>query len=236
MSGRKREQAERVVRASPVNAGLLVGRAEEGSEAASTERTIKGLAIPWDTPTRLFGKVWEEFARGSIDPAVASATETFPYSARLNLAHDSARSVANVDAGTLAFFDAEDGLRFEATVDTRDSDAADMVVKVERGDYTDVSIEFDMSEGYREERVEQEDGKVLYRVLETPKLWGAAVLAMGAYPTTEVEAKGLPDTTRAFRRQQEAVDRILDAVGREAHRARLQRLRLRLLAGRLAAM
>ena len=211
------------MRSAPLNAAMRTD-----GEADSTLVTVSGLAIPWDTPTRLWGSVWEEFAAGSIDPDVAEKTDDAPYAARLNLGHVQHRAVASVDAGTLVFTDETRevdgeqvaGLFFDATVDTRDSDANDLVVKVERGDYSDASIEFSYGPGYREERVEEED-RVLYRVLETPKLYGVAVLAHGAYPTTSVDVERSADRRHEQERALREASRA--AVKREMERSALRR-------------
>ena len=220
------------MRTKPLATALRAETDEGGNEVR-----LSGLAIPWDTPTRLYGSVYEEFAAGAIDPAVAQKTEEYPYAARLNLAHDTGRAIASVEAGTLSFVDEErevdgsmvSGLFFDAVVDVRDPDAQSAVVKVEREDYTDMSIEFALYvAGYEEERIETDD-RVLYRVKSTPKLWGVAVLAHGAYPQTDVALAGAVESVDHRRAQERAIRKAADrdVVERQRKRSALRRSMVR---------
>ena len=155
---RNRKSSEQVVRTAPRPCDIAVVRGKGDDDNMAT---VSGLAVPWSTPTRLFGDVHEQFERGSIKPESYTKAKGADYDARLNLAHDQGRSIATVGS-TLDFADDEDGLRFEATVDLRDPDAQAAVLKIERGDYSNASIEFRYGgPGFAEERTEREDGSVL---------------------------------------------------------------------------
>ena len=201
------------LRSLPLAAGLRAVREADGLE--EHQASIRGLAVPWDTWTRLYGAVeddeeagvFERFERGAL------SQDRMPegYSARLNLGHDSTLSIASVDAGTLEFVDAERGLEVRATVDTRDSAARDALVRIERGDYSDMSVEFsDAKETRFEAETEAGNRRVEYSI-QRATLWGVAVLAAGAYPTTEI-ALASADLRHRMEREAAAKLRKQDSV------------------------
>lgn len=229
--------SEKTIRSVARPAGLSVVRTADGAEAIDGEVTVQGLAVPWDSPTVLFGRVSEQFERGSIKPESYTRSLGAEYDAKLNVAHDQGRSIASVEAGSLEFFDSADGLRFEARLDTRDPDAQAAAVKIGRGDFGNASIEFAAGgKGFVEERTEDDDGNVLYSVKSVGAFFGVAVLAHGAYSDTEV---GI-DASRTLRRRQERefegrVERILDGVHRGVRHAKGLRMEREMMYDELAA-
>ncbi len=221
----------RIVRSAPIPSKLDIRTGDDG--LSDHEVVVEGLAVPWNTPTKLFDTVFEQFEPGSI-PDEAMRTQ---YPARLNLGHKWDRPVANIAQDTLEFEDAEEGLRMRAVVDIRDPDAQSLVVKVERQDYSNLSIEFDDDgPNYEESRIlleESDDlpeGGILYSIKQVGRFYGVAALPFGAYPTTEV---GI--TTKSRRSAQEKVRSTArdlrdkhEFANLETERSRTESMRLRL--------
>lgn len=157
----------------------------ERQEDAGDLTTIGGVVVPWGTESRLWGNVYERWERGSVPPETRT-------DARLMVGHDHSRTIANVQAGTMDLTDTERGLEFEARVDTRDTDAANAVLRLERGDIGEMSIGFTMQGGDEERVVEKEDGevkRVLYTIKRIGRMFEASLLPFGALDGTKAELR-----------------------------------------------
>ena len=136
---------------------------------AGKERDLSGLALPFETETRI-GAARERFTRGS-------ATTTGD--ALLNAMHDPTRLLAR-EPKTLSFETRDDGLHVTATLpETREAD--DALALVRSGVLTGLSVEF------RAIRQRFAGG---VRIIEAAKVSGLALVPRPAYRGTRVEARG----------------------------------------------
>ena len=152
-------------------AGLQV-RAADGDGEASHERIVAGYASVVETPYEM----WDSFGPYSevIDADAFSRTLGQEPDVVLTVNH-SGLGLARTRAGTLSLVADDTGLRFTAAVDVRESDAADLVTKIERGSVSDASVMFRIrrqqwSPDYSEVRILEAD---LHRGDVAVVLWGA---------------------------------------------------------------
>lgn len=136
---------------------------------AAEDRTLTGLALPYETETRI-GNARERFTQG----AARSSGDAI-----LNVAHDRARFLAR-EPLTLKLESTDAGLTMHATLpETREADDTLTLIKsnVLRG----LSVEF---------RANRERNVNGVRVIEDATINGLAVVARAAYGTTHVDARG----------------------------------------------
>ena len=155
----------------------------------TNEATVGGLLVPYDTLTRLWGPAddenagyFEEFAPGSVN---FSERGVF-----FLLGHDSARSVANLSAGTLRGESRNDGFHVEADLDLRDPDSQSLFTKTQRGDFGGLSIGFIPRE--EDERTEKnKKGKVTKRIFRVTnaEMLEASAVTWPAYRDTTLQAR-----------------------------------------------
>lgn len=99
---------------------------------------------------------------------------------RFLIDHDPSRLLARTVSGTLRLSDSSEGLRMAATVDLRDSDARNLMVRLERGDVSQMSCGFVVG---RDEWSEDWDQRTIYRFDE---LLDVSAVTYPASPTTEI--------------------------------------------------
>lgn len=88
-------------------------------------------------------------------------------------------------AGTLTLREDEHGLYGEIKINERDSDAMNLYARVQRGDVTQCSFGFDITD---EEYIERPDGSCLW-VIRKVVLYEVSVCTFPAYAETSVEAR-----------------------------------------------
>ena len=138
--------------------------------AEADGRTLAGLALPFEVETRLSARLWERFAKGSVQPSGDAV---------LNLFHDVGRPIAR-EPSSLTFEGREDGLYMSAAIpETRDGD--DALTLVRAGIATGLSVEF---------RALTERHVKGVRIVERATVSGLALVTRAAYPSTHVEARG----------------------------------------------
>jgi hypothetical protein len=138
--------------------------------------------------TDQFGSFNERITPGALTQ-ILPTTDT-----RLLVDHDSSRLLARTTSGTLRLSDSSAGLNFEADLDPRDSDAMNTLVRIERGDLTQMGCGFVVG-------VDQWDSAYANRVITRfARLDDISAVTYPASPTTSialaaVDPQGGPDGT-----------------------------------------
>jgi len=173
-------------------------RAAEGGR--SKDFTIKGHAAVFGTWTDL-GIFRERVAKGAFDEALASD----PHVLHL-IDHDTRYVLSSTRNKTLELRADPKGLHMWSKV-APTSYAADLRVLMERGDVSQSSFAFTVSEDDWND--ETEDGKPERTIKKVGRLFDVTTTAMGAYPTTDSQvamrtlaqaralAEGLPEPSPA---------------------------------------
>ena len=104
------------------------------AEASEGEVKVSGMAVPYNTKIDYGGWFIESFKAGAFREGVTDET--------VLLANHQGLPYARVGGNTLTFEHKRNGLFFEALLDTRDSAAQSIAVKIERQDLTGVSVGF----------------------------------------------------------------------------------------------
>ncbi len=150
----------------------------ETREGAGSEVAIEGYALQWDDRYDN-GSVIESFERGA-----------FPADRRRDvrlLTNHGGLPVARSSADTLSLAEDDTGLRFRATLDTRDSTSRDLQVKIERGDLDGVSVGFmwrGTEEKYTRPRKEGERGRRI--ITKAGELMELSLVSFPAYKSSSV--------------------------------------------------
>lgn len=143
-------------------------------------RTIAGYAAVFERESEDLGRFTEV-----IDPKAFSATDMSDVRALIN--HDSNKLLARSSSGTLSLEVDDQGLRYEFQVpDT--TYGRDLVVMMQRGDITQSSFGFTVSEDKWEER---EGGVPLRRITKIDRLYDVSPVTFPAYPDTSVAVRSL---------------------------------------------
>lgn len=180
-------------------------RQDDGGEEA---RRIIGYAAVFDTPTDIAGIFREQFAAGAFAQAIARDD------IRALIDHDPTLILGRNRAGTLSLSEDEKGLRVD--IDPPETQAArDLLVSIERGDVSGMSI------GFIARRQEWDDSREPpLRTIHEAELLDVSAVTFPAYPTTEVGLRSLESVRAAKYRQAEAATR--------SNRASLTAMRLRM--------
>lgn len=99
--------------------------------------------------------------------------------------HQSLLVLGRTTAGTLTLREDERGLYGEIRINERDSDAMNLYARVQRGDVTQCSFGFDITD---EEYIKNPDGTCLWLIRKVV-LYEVSVVTFPAYEETSVEAR-----------------------------------------------
>ena len=140
---------------------LLVAAGERFEFARDEDGTIariQGYALRWDD---IADRGWfrMKFEPGAFKDTLANRQ----HDQVVNLGHGGP-PIARRRRNTLSLTEDSTGLAFKAEIDTRDGDARDAAVKVERGDYSGMSVGFSMLNGAT--RWENMDTEEELRIIE----------------------------------------------------------------------
>jgi len=181
-------------------------RQDDGGEES---RRIVGYAAVFDTPTDIAGLFREQFAPGAFAMAIARDD------IRALIDHDPTLILGRNRAGTLSL--AEDAKGLHVDIDPPETQAArDLMVSIERGDVSGMSI------GFIARRQEWDDTQEPpLRTIHEAELLDVSAVTFPAYPTTEVGLRSLESVRAARQPEAEAAPR--------SNRAALTAMRLRML-------
>ena len=162
-------------------AGLQTRAALDDEGVPTHERIVTGYASVVESPYPMvdaFGPYSEIIDRGAFDRTLGQSPDVV-----LTINH-TGLGLARTRADTLSL-DADDtGLLFTAAVDVRETDAADLVTKIERGSVSDASFMF---------RIRRQQWSPDYselRILEVDLHRGdVAIVLWGANPATAVDLR-----------------------------------------------
>ena len=149
------------------------------------KRTIGGLLVPYGVRARLRSlgavEVFEQFEAGGM-------TEYEDGAAYL-VSHDHARAVAR-SPDTLSWSETEEGFHVEATVDTRDPDAAGLVNKIENGVFQGQSVGFiPLRESMEEERNEDGDLQSVTYTVHEWSFFEASAVTFPVYTESDLDLR-----------------------------------------------
>ena len=142
--------------------------------------TLSGYAVKWGDISRRGDFIYETIEKGA-----------FPKEARANvkyLTQHRSLPLASTRSGTLHIEENEIGLLVEPTVDTRDTDSANLVRKVERGDLDGQSIGFSRY-GNSIETTERDDNTLLITIRKVKRLAEVSAVAVPAYDSSTLSAR-----------------------------------------------
>ena len=142
--------------------------------------TLSGYALKWGDTSQRGAKIFETFAKGAFPAEVRQATKY--------LALHKSLPLASVKSGTLEIREDEVGLLVEPTLDLRDSDSANLVRKVERGDLDSQSIGFSRF-GNKIKVSRRDDGSLLVTVNRIKKLAEVSAVSVPAYHSSTLAAR-----------------------------------------------
>jgi HK97 family phage prohead protease len=101
---------------------------------------INGTAIVWDRDYEVVDQ-WGSYLE-RMSPTVASQVLKGNLDCRLLVDHEPSKLLARTSSGTLKLSEGPNGLNMTAVLDTRDTDAANTVIRLERRDLSAMSCQF----------------------------------------------------------------------------------------------
>ena len=157
------------------------------AETTAETVTIRGLAVPYDSPTEIGDWFIER-----VDPDALS--DSLDNQDIVLLTGHEGMPLARTGAGTMRLESRKDGLHFEADLDRRDTHAESIAIKLERRDLTGVSIGFVVEAAqwtFRDGRGELDE-----RLITEAELLEVSLTPFPAYRDTDVELKEIRDSAR----------------------------------------
>ena len=159
---------------------------------------IVGVPIVYNVPyvvCDLFGEFEERMLPGVASRVLAGTPDV-----RLLVNHDSSKLLARTTSGTLRLSDTAIGVEMAATLDLRDSDAQNLMVRLERRDLTQMSCGFVVGRDIWDDAFEHRE------ITELADLLDVSAVTYPASPTTSIEvarrmAFAMPIESQARMRQ-----------------------------------
>ena len=139
---------------------------------------IEGYFAVFDSRYHLWDGADETVAPGAF-------ADTLSGDIRALIDHDTARVLGRTKAGTLELREDNYGLFGRIKINKNDSDAMDLYARVQRGDVSQCSFGFDITD---EEYSEDAQGNSLWTI-KAVKLYEVSVVTFPAYEETSVQAR-----------------------------------------------
>lgn len=139
--------------------------------------TVSGMVVVYNTPYTVVDQFGEFEER--MHPGVA--TDVIGGDVRFLIDHDPSKVLARTTSGTLTLKDEERGLRATATLDLRDTDANNLLIRLERGDVNQMSAGFVVGKDSWNESMDQRDVYKFSELLDT------SAVTYPASPTTSLQ-------------------------------------------------
>ena len=144
-----------------------------------TDIILTGYAVTWDDVYEIWPGYTESFQRGAFAEAMGDV--------RFLIEHKGS-ALAREDAGTVALEEDDTGLAVMVALDSRDTTATDLSVRIERGAIQGLSVGFTMKGG--EETVQYGEDSTHYLITKVGKLWEFSAVSFPAYEKSSVEVAG----------------------------------------------
>lgn len=155
------------------------------AEEANTEgRSVAGYAAVFNSPSEDMGFV-EYIERGAFKEAIKTSD------VRALFNHDHNYVLARTASGTLKLEEDEKGLRYEFDVPNT-SFGNDFLISLRRGDISQSSFAFTVSEQTWEEKQIGDDVQYIRRIKKVDRLMDVSPVTYPAYPDTEVALRSKP--------------------------------------------
>ena len=142
---------------------------------------IEGYAAVFDKPTELWSGMYEVIRRGAFKRTLDHGADV-----RLLFNHDPNLVFARSKSGTLQLSEDEKGLKYRATLDPNDTDAANLHRRIMRGSVDQSSFAFSIEKN-GENFTDHEGGRM--REVKAAKLFDVSPVTYPAYKDTEVMAR-----------------------------------------------
>ena len=197
---------------------LQVAEIRVEAKAEDGTQRVGGVAVPFNSPTMIGDFFEEKFANGAF-------TRTLKDDDQVLLIEHGGSPIARASMDTLTFRQSKDALEFQAVLDPRDSQAADMLVKVERGDVQHMSI------GFKAEVEEwDESSEPVKRTVKRAKLVEVSMVGRAAYNNTSVAMRSAEEALGRFKADQKDANRAFSM------REKVNKLKERMLQHRMLAL
>lgn len=151
---------------------------EDGSQ-----KIIEGYFVVYDQRTELWDGYYEEICPGACAASISKNDIRALYN------HDTNIVLGRKSANTLTVRNDEHGIYGSVSVNQADTEAMNIYERVKRGDINGCSFGFYPTV---EERHEEPDGSIVYKVREADVL-EISVCPFPAYPTTSIQARKQDD-------------------------------------------
>lgn len=177
-TSRRRKQRHRAVPLMPEVRHLTACGLEVRDQGGSGDTvTIVGIPLVYNTAYTVVDAFGEFEER--MSPGVAS--EVLGADVRFLIDHDPSRLLARTASGTLKLTDSDEGVRMAATIDLRDSDARNLMIRLERGDVNQMSCGFIVG---KDEWNDDMDQRTIHKFAD---LLDVSAVTYPASPTTSIE-------------------------------------------------
>ena len=133
----------------------------------------------------VFNSDYEIFPGATERVAPGAFTASLGGDVRALADHDTRLVLGRTTAGTLQLKEDEVGLWGSIAINEQDSDAMNLYARVQRGDVSQCSFGFDITD---EEFIERPDGTCLW-IIRSVVLWEVSVVTFPAYTETSVQAR-----------------------------------------------
>ena len=150
---------------------------------------IAGYFVVFDKETELFQGAYEKIDRHALDDQLNGDV-------RALINHDTGLVLGRTTAGTLKLSVDDKGLYGIISINPRDTDAVNLYERVKRGDVSQCSFGFEITE----EETEYKDDGTVHWTIKGVKLYEVSVCTFPAYADTGVEARN--NQLKQFREKQ----------------------------------
>jgi len=176
----------------------------EVRSAPNGHKIIEGYAAKFDTYSENLGGFVEVIRAGAFKRALADDRIKGKYEHELTLARSG--------AGTLRVSEDATGLPYEIDINPRDSEAMNVLARVERGDVAHSSFAFSLPKN-GDTWTETEQGFPLREINSVARLFDVSVVSDPAYEDTQASARALRSFAAAYGVEvPEAADDLLTMI------------------------
>lgn len=145
----------------------------------SDERYLEGYFIRYNEETELYDNIYEEVTREAVENSIKDRDIKCLFN------HDTAIVLGRTGNNTLELKSDEKGLYGKVLINQEDTQARDILARIDRGDINACSFGFSIND---EEVINREDGSTKF-ILKDIDLYEVSPVTFPAYPTTSISAR-----------------------------------------------
>jgi HK97 family phage prohead protease len=146
------------------------------AEGSGSSPRITGMAARFGVKTTISRGLNEIIAPGAFKSSIANGDDCV-----LNFNHSEDRVCARVSAGTLRLRESDQGLLFDADVDTEISYVGDLYRSIKAGNISECSFQFSIPQGGDSLLSDPDEPGAILRVLKSVRLWDVAAVTYPQY-------------------------------------------------------